>query len=333
LPEAPGFGRATRLALAASERAFCDAALDVTTWDRDKGGVSVGSGHGETGVLERQLLGLERTGASDGFQEIVNAVAHRFGLHGPAHVVATACASGLYATLAAADRIRSGDAEVMLAGGTEALAPSLSIYFNRLFQRAPDICRPFDRHRRGTVLGEGAAMVVLESEEHAARRGARALAVLAGGAVNCDAYDVTGMRPERMADCIRAALDAAELAPSNIDHLSAHGSGTRINDANEANAIKAVYGQHARHVAITAIKSMLGHTSGASGAIALVAGVLSIVHGVVPPTPTLQTSDPECDLDFLAHGARTMRVGAVQVNAFGFGGSNASLIVTARKAA
>jgi 3-oxoacyl-[acyl-carrier-protein] synthase II len=324
--------RATRLALTASSLALADAELDLSRLEPDTAGIALGTTHGDTGVMEEHLLGL-RADAPDGgddFQGIVDEIAARWELWGPSYVVASSCSSGLYAVIAAADRITAGEADVMLAGGTETVPPSAAFYFGRLFAaKRPDICRPFDTTRPGMVLGEGAAMLVLEAEEHALRRGARILARLAGGAFNCDATDMTSMDVEHVAACLEAALRNSGVESTQIDHISAHGSGTIINDVGEVAAIKAVYGADAYRIAVSGIKSMVGHTTAASGPIALVAAALAIVHSVVPPTANLITPDERCDLDFVPHRGRRMRVRAAQVNAFAFGGANASVIITA----
>jgi 3-oxoacyl-[acyl-carrier-protein] synthase II len=285
--------------------------------------------------MEERLLGLRPADdeGGDDFQGIVDAVAARWGLWGPSYVVATSCSSGLYAILGAVDRIRAGEARVMLAGGAETVPPSAGAFFGRLFPARPDVCRPFYNTRPGMILGEGAAMLVLEEEEHAVRRGARVLATLAGGALNCDARDMTALDVAQVTECVRASLQDAGVAPAQIDHIAAHGTGTIMNDVGEVTAIKAVYGPDAYRVAVSGIKSMIGHTTGASGAIGLVAAVLSIVHGMVPPTANLVMSDPRCDLDFVPDRGRRMRVRAAQVNAFAFGGANASVIVCAPQAA
>lgn len=323
-------GRAARLAARAAASALDDAGLGIGAHDPRRAGVALGTGHGDTGEMEEQLLDATRPrAAGDGFQSIVDELACRWRLWGRTQVVATACSSSLYALATAADWIRTGELDLVLAGGTEALAPSLTLFFGRLFERGGDLCRPFDRDRSGTVLGEGAAMLVLESAEHAARRGARAKAIVRATALGCDAYDVTRLNVDGIAGCMSSALADARLEPEQIDHLSAHGSGTRLNDAGEAKAIHAVYGCSARRPVVSAIKGMIGHTSGASGAIAVAAGVLSLQHDTVPPLATLRVPDPECDLDLAIGRARRTPVRAVQVNAFGFGGANASTVLAA----
>jgi 3-oxoacyl-[acyl-carrier-protein] synthase II len=328
--ERPG-ARVTQLGMTASALALADAELDPGALEPGTAGVAFGTTHGDTGVMEERLLGLRPADGEGGddFQGIVDAIAARWGLWGPSYVVATSCSSGLYAILAAADRIRAGEACVMLAGGAETVPPSAGVFFGRLFPAQPDVCRPFDSTRPGMVLGEGAAMLVLEAEEHAVRRGARILARLAGGTRNCDARDMTALDVAQVTACLGAALQDAGMTPGQIDCIAAHGTGTIMNDVGEVTAIKAVYGSDAYRVAVTGIKAMTGHTTGASGPIGLVAAVLAIVHGMVPPTASLIMSDPRCDLDFVPDRGRRMRVRAAQVNAFAFGGANASVIVCA----
>ncbi|MFQ5471973.1 MAG: beta-ketoacyl-[acyl-carrier-protein] synthase family protein, partial [Dehalococcoidia bacterium] len=224
-----------------------------------------------------------------------------------------------------------GETEVVIAGGAEAniIAISIAAMANmRALSTRNDepekACRPFDADRDGFVYGEGSAAMVIESLEHARKRGATIYAELAGGAVTSDAYHITAPDPsgEMAAAAISRALEHSSLAPEDVDCVVAHGTGTPLNDAAETQAIKKALGEHAYGVAITGPKSMVGHQLGAAGAVSALTGVLAIRNGVVPPTINLETPDPECDLDYVPLTARTMPVRVAIANGFGFGGQN-----------
>jgi 3-oxoacyl-[acyl-carrier-protein] synthase II len=189
--------------------------------------------------------------------------------------------------------------------------------------------RPFEKNRDGFVLGEGAGIVVLEELEHAKKRGANILAELVGYAANSDAHHVTQPAPEGegAARCMRLALESAQMSPSDIGYINAHGTSTPFNDANETKAIKAVFGSHAKQVAVSSTKSMTGHMLGAAGGAEAVVGVLALTRNVLPPTINYETPDPECDLDYVPNQPREVRVNAVMSNSFGFGGTNAILVL------
>jgi 3-oxoacyl-[acyl-carrier-protein] synthase II len=192
-------------------------------------------------------------------------------------------------------------------------------------------CRPFDKNRDGFVFSEGAAVMVVETEEHALQRGARIYAQVASGAITGDAFHITAPDPsgDGAARAMQLALDRAGMQPQEIDCIFAHGTGTELNDATETKAIKQVFGQHAYKVPVTATKSMIGHMLGAAGAISALAAVLSIRDGIIPPTINLDTPDPECDLDYVPNVARQQPVHAAMINGFGFGGQNVALIIKA----
>lgn len=258
-------------------------------------------------------------------------VAIRLGVHGPVTASALACASGNYALLEAARLIRSGEADVVIAGGTDAsIVPlmfgGLSI-MGALSTRNDEpeaASRPFDADRDGFVYGEGAVVFVVESQRHAAERGARSYARYLGGALTCDAFHIVAPSPrgEYATAAIRQALANARLAPGDVDYICAHGTSTRANDRTETRAIRAAFGQHAEAVAVSSPKSMIGHLIGGAGALSVLVGCLAIRDGVVPPTINLDTPDPECDLDYVPKVSRAMTVDTMLVNAFGFGGQN-----------
>ena len=338
--------RAAQLALAAAAGALTDAGLagGVPEGSAGRAGVAIGSSRGAAERLEHWFSRFQERGADavgphasphTTAGNLAGAVARRFGLHGPSLSVSAACASASQAIGVAFDLIRSGRADVMLAGGTEAcLTPFAMAMFCQagiLSRRegAPEAaCRPFDRDRDGIVIGEGAGMVVLESEEHAQRRGARRHAELLGYGTTCDAMSLTAV-PEDGAGLARAtvlALEDAGVRAEAVDYVNAHGTGTRTGDRAETAAIKTALGKHARRVPISSTKSMTGHLIGAAGGIEAIVCALALESGQVPPTVNLDHPDPECDLDYVPREARRVALRTVISLSMGFGGTNACLV-------
>ena len=251
----------------------------------------------------------------------------QFGLTGPAFSVASACASAGHAVGQAFHMLRSGQATVAITGGTEACITFGTMKgWEALRVMAPDTCRPFSRHRRGMVIGEGAAIFVLETLEHARRRDAPILAELAGFGMSSDAGDIVQPSAEGAAQAMRGALADAALDPEEIGYICAHGTGTMANDATETRAIKLVFGEHARKLAVSSTKSMHGHALGAAAALELAATVQALHQGVIPPTANFKEPDPDCDLDYVPGEARDRQVAAALSNSFAFGGLNAVLL-------
>ena len=262
-------------------------------------------------------------------------VSMHLGLRGPAMASVAACASGLYSYIEAKQMIDSGRCDMVLAGGTEAALHPLPIAalanMKALSRRNDDpqgASRPFDAGRDGFVFGEGAAVMVIESEERAVARGARVYAELAGGGLSCDAFHITAPLEDGSGaqDAMQEALRAAGMAPEDIDYIAAHGTGTPLNDASETRAIKLAFGEHAYKLAISSPKSMVGHLLGGAGAVGALTAALAVHHDLVPPTINLETPDPDCDLDYTPMKARRMTVRAAAANGFGFGGQNGSVI-------
>jgi 3-oxoacyl-[acyl-carrier-protein] synthase II len=335
-PDAARFGRATSFGLAAARAALSDAGLEDAAVEPLRAGVMVGTTSGEPAFVERvedaRAAGVALASAEAELAReypshlMATRIARDAGFLGPVMTMASACAAGNHAIASAAGVLRSGRGDVMLAGGADAFSRITFTGFARLGAIAPERCQPFDRHRKGMVPGEGAAMLVLEREEFARRRGARIYAEVAGCGLSCDAYHMTGGDPSA-AGAIRAmqgALDDARLSPADVSYISAHGTGTPVNDRLEALALARLFGDS--RVPTSSIKSMLGHAMGAASAIEAVACVLATVHGVVPPTINYETPDPECPLDCVPNTAREYRVTVAMNNAYGFGGNNASVI-------
>jgi 3-oxoacyl-[acyl-carrier-protein] synthase II len=265
-------------------------------------------------------------------------IAIEFDVSGPNTANSDSCASGPIALGNALHALRRGDAEVMLAGGVEApLSPLCFGAFDliRAMAKRNDpaerACRPFDRTRDGFVMGEGAAVLVLEEQEHALRRGATAYAELLGYGLTNDAHHMTAPRPDarQAIRAIRLALADAGLAPEEIETINAHASSTPLNDKTETTAIKQVFGERAHRIPISGTKAMHGHSLGASGAIEAAISALTLQHGLIPPTMNLEEPDPECDLDYVPDRPRESRARTLLSNSFGFGGINACLVMGA----
>jgi len=256
---------------------------------------------------------------------------------GPNNTIVTACAAGTQAVGEAFRLIRRGDADVMLAGGCDSrLDPLLMVAYEAMNtvstsnRPASEVSRPFDGERDGFVMGEGAAVLVLESLQGAKRRKAKIYAEVVGYGSSFDAYGITRPEPEGKGAAIsmRAALREAKLDPSDINYINAHGTSTRLNDLMETIAVKKVFGHRAGSIPMSSQKSMVGHLIGASGALEAAATALSLERGVVPPTINQNTPDPGCDLDYVPNTAREIRLKSAITNSFGFGGQNATLVMT-----
>jgi 3-oxoacyl-[acyl-carrier-protein] synthase II len=331
-------------AVAAAQMAFDDAGLKVTDDNRERMGVFVGTGMGGIPALEEShKLLLERgPGRVSAFfipSIITNLgsgqISMRFGMKGPNSCVCTACATGNHAIGDSFRILQHGDADVMIAGGSEAVITPLTIAgfaaMRALSTRNDEparASRPFDKGRDGFVMGEGCGIIVLETLEHAQRRDARIYAELVGYGMSADAYHMTVPALDGAVRSMRLCLQDAGLSPGAIDYVNAHGTSTPVGDVNETQAIKEVFGEHARKLAVSATKSMTGHLLGAAGGIESVITVLSIVKGILPPTINYETFDPECDLDYVPNTARAAQVRTALTNSFGFGGTNASLVFT-----
>jgi 3-oxoacyl-[acyl-carrier-protein] synthase II len=346
--EARRMARFSQFSVAAAAMAIQDSGLKLDQEDTTRIGVLLGNGNGgypETDdamrtILEKGGNRLDPFYMSKTLPNIAAAqVAMQFGLRGYNNTVSTACAAGTQALGDALDVIRFGRADVMVAGGGEAGICELGLaafaIMRALSTRVDEplkASRPFDAGRDGFVCAEGAGVLILETLEHAQRRGARIIAELAGYGASSDAFHVVApcVDGEGAQRAIRLALDDAGLQPEEIDYINAHGTSTQANDAAETAAIKGVFGEHAYRIPISSTKSMIGHALGASGAIESVASIRAIETGIVPPTINYETPDPYCDLDYVPNQARDVgSVRAVLKNSFGFGGQNACLVFKA----
>jgi 3-oxoacyl-[acyl-carrier-protein] synthase II len=336
--------RVSQLALVAANQAMADARLNLAE-ARERCGVFVGTGMGGAASTDAgyHTLYAERSDRIQPYSVLTamtNAPAAWIGIDngllGPLLTFSTACSSGAIAIGEAARRISLNEAEVMIAGGTEApLVPGVLRAWEAMRtlasadpHDASASCRPFSKSRNGLVLAEGAAFVVLEAWQHAEARGATIHAELSGYGLSSDVLHITRPSVEGQARAMRASLTSAGMEPGAVDYINAHGTATTQNDATETGAIKAVFGDRAYSLPVSSTKSMHGHLLGAAGALELVIAVMSVKRGIVPPTMNLDSPDPECDLDYVPGSARSgLELNTVMSNSFAFGGTNAVLIV------
>jgi 3-oxoacyl-[acyl-carrier-protein] synthase II len=336
--------RFSQFGVAAARQAIEDAALEITDDNRERIAIMVNTGGGGIGTIETEVTNMNSNGVKRVSPFLIPLfapnmascqIAITLGIHGPTVTSVAACAAGVMAFVDAVFMIQRGDADVVLTGGTEAGITPVAIAglanMGALSTRNDDpagASRPFDKGRDGFVFSEGAAVVVLESEEHAARRGANVICEVAGGAYTSDAFHITAPDPSGrgQAAAINGALKRANVSPNDVDYVAAHATATPLGDIGETNTIKRVFGDHARDLAISANKSMLGHLLGAAGAVSALACILAIRDGVVPPTINLSDPDPECDLNYTPNVKREMSVNVAVANGFGFGGQNASAV-------
>jgi len=333
--------RTVHLAIAAAREAVESAKLDMSQECAERVGVCVAS-QLDSGYKDKQIEVIEKRGpriidpllvAKSSPSGAAMQVGMLLGAKGPNTSVNSLCASGTDAIGNAFNFIRLGYADVMIAGGADATISTVSIAGIDILgalSREPDpakACRPFDLNRSGFIYGEGAGLVVLESYEHARKRGAPILAELAGAAWSFDAYDQTAPAPETEAYAMRNALQNAGVKLEDVDYINAHGTSTKLNDANETKAIKMVFGDYAYKIPISSTKSMIGHLITAAGAVEAIACVLIMNKGIIHPTINYETPDTECDLDYVPNVARKAKVDICLKNGFGLGGENCCLVL------
>jgi len=336
--------RFIHFAVAASTMAMEDSGLKITLENAERAGVIIGSGMGGLPAIEHyHKIYLEK-----GYRRITpffipmliinlasGQVSIKFGAKGPNSAVATACATGSHAIGDAFKVIQRGDADVMIAGGTESVITPMAIggfaVMKALSIRNAEperASRPFDSGRDGFVMGEGAGIVILESLANAKKRNAKVYAEIAGYGMTSDAYHITAPAPEGAgaASCMKATLKDAGVSPETVDYINAHGTSTKYGDELETAAIKTVFKDHAYKLSVSSTKSMTGHLLGAAGGVETVIAILSVQNNVIPPTINLDNPDPECDLDYVPHRPRYRNVECALSNSFGFGGTNACLL-------
>jgi minimal PKS ketosynthase (KS/KS alpha) len=350
--------RFVQMAMVAADEAVADSGLalgadgDPAAPDRDRIGVSLGTAVGATMRLENEYVQVSDAGthwlvdpryASRFLHQALvpscgaTELAVRFGAHGPATVVSTGCTSGIDAVGYGAQLIEDGDADVVIAGASDApISPISMACFDTIRATTANnadpehAAKPFDARRDGFVMGEGAAVLVLEELEHARRRGAEVYSEVSGYANRCNAFHMTGLRPDgtEMAEAIRLALDQGRVDADEVGYVNAHGSGTKQNDRHETAAVKRSLGPSAQQVTMSSIKSMVGHSLGAIGSIEIAATAMAVQRGVVPPTANYEVPDPECDLDYVPKVAREQKIDVALSVGSGFGGFQSAIVLT-----
>jgi 3-oxoacyl-[acyl-carrier-protein] synthase II len=334
--------RASDLALAATREALASAGLEGTSGvdaaTLERAALCIGTTMGAPNFLDALDAPSEEDGEDGGefpwgqvitrsASSITENLAAEIGVGGPQVSLPAACSAGNYAIGFALDLIRHGETDVAIAGGAEAFSQSAYAGFNRLAALSPDACRPFDQDRKGLLLGEGAGVLVLESESHARARGAPVLARVLGYGLSCDAHHITGPHAEGAGAvaCMKKAFEDAAIDKSKVDWICCHGTGTRQNDRIESMAIRKALGEHADETPVSSLKALTGHMLGAASAFEAISCVLALREGVLPPTWNLQVLDPECDLDVIPNEPRQTPPDLVLNNSYAFGGNNACL--------
>jgi len=332
--------RFSQFAVAAAIQAHRDSGLTLTPALAERTAVITGTGVGGQNTLEESYMKLLDTKSSPRVHPftiprlMANAgssqISMALGIKGPGFTVASACASAIHAIGVTLHMLRSGFIDAAITGGSESCLTFGTLKgWEALRVMAPDVCRPFSGQRAGMVLGEGAAMFMLETLEHAQKRGARIYAELAGFGMSSDAKDITTPDVQGAARAVINAIKDSGIAPGDFDYINAHGTGTRVNDVTETAAIKHVFGEHAAKLAISSSKSQFGHALGGAGALEMLATVLALCDNIAPPTLNYIEKDPECDLDYVPNKSRPMTIRAALNNSFAFGGLNA--VVALRK--
>ncbi len=331
--------RFAHFAVVAAREAVAQSGIQWTDQLRESAAIVTGSCVGgqsteDQGFQDLYKLGRQRMHPMSIPKTMANAgasaISYEFGITGPAFTISTACASSGHAIGLAFQMVRSGMTEVAISGGSEAPFSLGSLKaWEALRVVSPTVCRPFSKDRDGMILGEGAAMMVIESLEHALARGATPLAEIAGFGMSSDAHHITQPSAEGAAKAMRLAMKDAGVVPEQVGYVNAHGTGTTANDVTETAALKHAFGEHANKVAISSTKSMHGHTLGAAGAIEAAATILALGSGILPPTIHFRERDPECDLDCIPNVARAVEVECAMSNSFAFGGLNVVLVLRA----
>ncbi|MGC4105680.1 MAG: beta-ketoacyl-ACP synthase II [Thermomicrobiales bacterium] len=339
--------RFSQFAVAAAREAIAQAGLEITDDNRDRIGIVMNTGGGGIPTIENEVNAMRDKGPRRVSPFLIPVFAPNmascqvginFDIWGPTVTSVAACAAGVQAMVDAVYMLERGDADVVIAGGTEGGLTPVAIAsltnMTALSKNNDDpagASRPFDLGRDGFVFSEGAGAFILETEEHAIARGATPIAVVSGGAYTADAYHITANRPDGrgQAAAMTRAIKRAGLEPKDIDYVAAHATATKVGDIGETTSIKLAFGDHAKDLAISANKSMLGHLLGAAGAVSSLACILAIRDGIIPPTINLTDPDPDCDLNYTPNVARQLTVKAAAANGFGFGGQNACAIFQA----
>lgn len=330
------FGRGSQFAIVATKLALEDAKLNITRIKPNQIAVLIGTTMGEAPSIEIMDRVWTEQNEDDVYAASVikfpvnvltDNVGRYFNIRGLHHVIPTACSAGNYSIGYGFDLIKSGKKEVVLAGGTDPLSKIAFTGFNRLFAMAPDRCQPFDKNRKGMMIGEGGAILVLEELGRARRRKVPIYAEILGYGLSCDAYHMTTPSERGIVEVMRKALRHSGISAKDVDYISAHGTGTVSNDKAECWAIKEVFGDKAKEIPLSSIKSMLGHTMGTASTLEAIACILGLQNNIMPPTINYETPDPECDIDCIPNTARKKEINIALSNSFAFGGNDACLIL------
>ena len=334
-----------QFALQASDEAIKSSRLDLEKENKERIGVIIGAGIGGLRVIEQQHSILLSSGPNRVSPLLIpmlipdmaaGQVAIHFGLKGPNFATVSACASGAHALAVSYELINAGRADIIIAGGTESCITPLGLAgfctmkaLSTKNEQPEKASRPFDKMRDGFIMGEGAGIVVLETEEHAKNRNAKIYAEFIGYGMSCDAYHITAPDSEGYGPYLsmKSAVENSHIDISEIDYINAHGTSTQLNDKSETKAIKKLFGEKAYNIPISSIKSMVGHQLGAAGAVEFIVSILTSIYGVIPPTINQEFPDPECDLDYVPNKAREKDIQIALSNSFGFGGHNISLAI------
>jgi len=330
-------GRGSQLAIAAAKLSLEDARLNAAKVEPNKIAVFIGTTMGEIPALEV----IDRVWVQKGEDEIYAATIAKFPVNaltnnvcsylkieGLNYVIPTACAAGNYAIGCAFDLIRSGKKDVVLAGGVDPFSRIAYTGFNRLFAMAPLKCQPFDKNRKGIIVGEGGAMLLLESLEHAKKRQIPLYAEILGYGLSCDAHHMTNPSEDGIVKVMERAIKHSDIKKESVGYISAHGTGTPVNDKTESGAVKRVFNGKAKDIPVSSIKSMLGHTMGAASAFEAIACCLAVQNNVIPPTINYETADEECNIDCVPNKAREKEVNIALNNSYAFGGNNACVVLS-----
>ena len=329
-------GRASAFAITAAEEALKQAGLQDDNRANKRMGVVIGTLAGENAIRETPLLRNQKYAIQKGYYPffltplVSQNVARWFSITGPNSTISTACSSSGYALEHGCRIIENGLADIVIIGGVESFSAAGQGTFIRINSLDSEKIRPFDKNRKGTIIGEGAGVLIIESEESAQNRGADIFAVVKGIGLSCDGYHESAPEPEglQIINAMKRALEEASLLPEEIDCISVHGTGTIYNDKVETKVIKVVFAHKAKSLSLTAIKSMLGHGVGAACSVAVIGAVMMMENNLVVPTINYQDKDPDCDLDYTVNKSRSSNLKNVMINSYGFGGNNISIIVS-----
>ena len=330
-----GMAKASQFSVAATKMALDDARLNTKDIQLKRTGVIMGTTMANIQSLEQIDKYWTQSGEDAVWisniikypsNSISDNVGYFFGITGPNYTIPTACSAGNYSIGRSFDLIRQDKVDLMIVGGADPFSRITFTGFNRLFAMAPEKCQPFDRNRKGMMIGEGSGVLILEELESAKKRGADIYCEIIGYGLSCDAHHMTSPRVDGIVQVLKKAIKNSKINVNDVDYISAHGTGTPANDKAECSAVKTVFGDRYREIPVSSVKSMLGHTMGAASAIEAIVCCLAIKDGVIPPTINYKTADPECDIDCVPNKARRKEIKVALNNSLAFGGNNACAV-------